>query len=106
MATPASPAPRRTIEASTEPAVSPLETVAPTTKQTFLWFCANPDHPGLSAFSLKDPNHAMERAFEASNDPLAESGGAPVCPACKTSVVAYPIEKEGDIPDVLKRAPY
>jgi hypothetical protein len=103
----AAPGPvRRTVEASTEPAVSGLESAPVATTKEFHWFCANPDHPGLSTFSLKDSNHAIERHFVAPNDPAAEYGGAPVCPACKTSVVAYPIEKEGDIPEAIKKAPY
>lgn len=103
---PTTPA-KRTVEASTEPAISGLSEPTPaSTVQTWWWFCANPDHPGLAQYNLKDPNHAIERAFQAPNDPAAEYGGAPVCPACKAGVLAYPIENEGDIPDAIKRAPY
>jgi hypothetical protein len=113
----AAPTPRRpTIEVGTEPAAG--EPVAPgqvigssqpvAAEPLYLYVWANPDHPG--GFSLKDPNGALERAFTSLIDPtnpnLNPRIGAPVCPACDKQVAAYPIETEGDIPDVIKNAPY
>lgn len=112
----ATPPRRPTVEVGTEPAAG--EPIAPgqvigssqpaVSEPVWLYFCANPDHPG--GFALKDPNGALERAFTFPIDPtdpgVHPRTGAPVCPACNKQVSAYPIEKEGDIPDVIKNAPY